>query len=204
MNEIVAVMLKPLCACLMLTGMHAFLGLHVLRRGVIFVDLALAQTAALGATCGYVLGYGLHSLPTYLIALSFTLVAAALFAASRADSSHNAQEAYIGVIYAVTAAASIIVLSKSPQGSEEIKSLFVGHLLFVNWDEIRNMLLLYAGAGLAHWLLRKPIMTISESAQSAKDSGYRLKLWDFIFYALFGLIVASSLKLRVFSWSSRF
>ena len=112
-------MLKPFIACLILTGIHAYLGLHVVQRGVIFVDLALAQVAALGATTGFLLGFGLHSTEGYLIALSMTLAAAVLLAFTRSEKTSIPQEAYIGIVYVVAAGAAILILSRAAQGGEE-------------------------------------------------------------------------------------
>ena len=120
MTEFLQLMLKPFIACLILTGIHAYLGLHVIERGVIFVDLALAQVAAFGATLGFLWGFPLHSAGGYWVALGFTLIGAAIFAGTRLRKQIVPQEAIIGIIYAVAAAASILVLSRAPEGGEEI------------------------------------------------------------------------------------
>lgn len=195
MDEFLGLMVRPFVACLILTGIHAYLGLHVVERGVIFVDLALAQIAAFGATLGFLWGFGLHSNASYLIALSFTLVGAAVFALTRRRKPVVPQEALIGVVYAVAAAAAILVLSRAPEGGEELKALLVGHLLFVDWSEILKVLVLYSAVGLIHWLARKPLLAISQDPERAYTQGLRVRWWDFLFYATFGFVVTSSVEM---------
>lgn len=188
-------MVKPFVACLILTGIHAYLGLHVIERGVIFVDLALAQVAAFGATVGFLWGFGLHSTTSYFVALSFTLLGAAVFAATRLRKPLVPQEALIGIVYALATAASILVLSRAPEGGEELKALLVGHLLFVEWAEIAKVLVLYSAIGVVHWLARKPLLAISQNPEQAFARGLRVRWWDFFFYATFGFVVTSSVEM---------
>lgn len=195
MSDFFDLMLKPFAACLILTGMHVYLGLHVIQRGVIFVDLALAQMAALGATVGFLFGFHLHSTQCYLFALGFTIIGAAFFAISRHRKESVPQEAYIGILYAIASAASILILSKAPEGGEELKSLLVGHLLFVDWPEIYKMLGLYSLIGFLHWLIRRPVFLISANPDEAVRQNYNLIVWDFAFYGLFGFVVASSVEI---------
>lgn len=195
MSEFLALMLKPFLACLILTGIHAYLGLHVIEREVIFVDLALAQVAALGATLGFLWGFGLHSTESYVVSLGFTLIGAAVFAATRLRKPVVPHEALIGVVYAVAAAGAILVLSRAPEGGEELKALLVGHLLFVEWSEIAKMLALYSAVGLLHWAVRRPLLEISQHPEEAFRKGRRVRWWDFLFYATFGLVVTSSVEM---------
>lgn len=195
MSAFLDLMLKPFVACLILTGIHAYLGLHVIARGVIFVDLALAQVAAFGATVGFLWGFGLHSTASYLMALGFTFVGAAVFAATRLRKPLVPQEALIGIVYAVAAAAAILVLSRAPEGGEELKALLVGHLLFVEWPEIVKVLFLYSAIGLLHWLVRKPLLLISQRPEQAFAQRMRVRGWDFLFYATFGFVVTSSVEM---------
>ena len=188
-------MTKPFLACLILTGVHAYLGLHVIEREVIFVDLALAQIASFGATLGFLWGFGLHSTGGYLTALSFTFIGAAIFAATRLQKPIVPQEALIGVAYAVAAAASILILSRAPEGGEELKALLVGHLLFVEWHEIIKIAVLYSIVGAIHYRFRKQFLLISQDPEKAFKSGMRVRLWDFLFYATFGFVVTSSVEL---------
>ena len=195
MGEFWELMLAPFVACLILTGIHAYLGLHVIERGVIFVDLALAQVAAFGATLGFLWGFGLHSPQGYLTALGFTFLGAAVFAATRFRKPVVPQEALIGIVYAVSAAAAILVLSRAPEGGEELKALLVGHLLFVDWPEIWKLAGLYGLIGAVHWLARKPLLLISQDPERAFANGLRVRWWDFLFYATFGFVVTSSVEM---------
>jgi len=195
MSAFFQLMMKPFAACLVLTGIHAYLGLHVIEREVIFVDLALAQIAAFGATLGFLWGFGLHSTQGYLIALGFTFIGAAVFALTRLRKQIVPQEALIGIVYAVSAAASILVLSRAPEGGEELKALLVGHLLFVDWPEIAKVLILYSIIGLIHWVARKQFLAISQDPERAFAQGLHVRLWDFLFYATFGFVVTSSVEM---------
>ncbi len=195
MIEFVELMLRPFLACLILTGVHAYLGLHVIEREVIFVDLALAQIAAFGATVGMLFGWGLHSTQSYFCSLTFTLIGAALFSLTRLRKPVVPQEALIGIVYAVSAAASILVLSRSAEGGEELKALMVGHLLFVDWQEIVKLLVLYTIIGAIHWRFRRPLLLISQDPERAFAQGYNVRCWDFLFYGTFGVIVTSSTDL---------
>jgi len=195
MAEFLALMIRPFAACLILTGIHAYLGLHVIEREVIFVDLALAQLAAFGATLGVLWGFDLHSTQSYLVALAFTLVGAGVFSATRLRKPLVPQEALIGIVYAVSAAAAILVLSRAPEGGEELKSLLVGHLLFIEWPEVVKVLILYSAVGLVHWLARRPLVAISQDPERAFAQGMRVRWWDFLFYATFGVVVTSSVEM---------
>jgi zinc/manganese transport system permease protein len=194
-SEFASLMFKPFLACLILTGIHAYLGIHVVERGVIFVDLALAQIAALGATIGFLLGFGLHSRVDYLFSLGFTFVGAAVFALTRFRKQRVPQEAIIGIVYAVSAAAAILILSRAPGGSEEIKEILVGNILLVDWPEIWTTLGIYSLVGFVHYLVRRPLLLISQNPQGALAKGMAVRWWDLLFYATFGLVVTSSVKI---------
>jgi len=192
----------PFLACLVLTGIHAYLGLHVLARGVIFVDLALAQVAALGIALAFLAGHPIRSEAAYWYALAFTLGGAALFAASRTRRAPVPQEAIIGIVYAVSAAAAVLVVDQAPQGSEHIKQLLVGSLLTVTPGEVGALALLYSALGVLHWAIRRPLLEISFGIEAA--AGRAVRWWDFVFYASFGVVVTSSVRvagvLLVFSY----
>lgn len=195
MSEFFHLMAAPFVACLVLTGIHAYLGLHVIERQVIFVDLALAQIAALGATVGFLFGFGLHHSANYLFALGFTFLGAVIFAATRFREERVPHEAIIGVVYAVAAAASILVLSRAAEGGEELKGLLVGHLLLVGWPEVAKVAVIYGVIGFVHWLARRPLLLISQQPQEAFARGMRVRWWDFFFYVTFGFVVTSSVEM---------
>jgi len=195
MIDFFELMLAPFVACVILTGIHVYLGLHVIERGVIFVDLALAQLAAFGATVGFLFGWALHSQESYISSLIFTLIGAGIFALTRFRKQIIPQEALIGIVYAVASAASILVLSSSADGGEEFKNLLVGHLLFVEWAEIIRVGVIYSLIGVAYWIFREPLLLISKNPEQAFDSGKNVRFWDFFFYGTFGVIVTSSTEL---------
>ena len=185
-------LITPFLACIILAVMHAYLGIHVIERKVIFVDLALAQIAALGAAFGFLMGFEYGDTTSYLIGLSFTFIGAAIFAMTRARRERVPQEAIIGIVYAVSAAAFILVMDQAPEGSEKIKGMLVGSVLFVNEQEILRIAGLYFVVGLFHYVFRRKFITISSNPEQAFESGIRVKLWDFLFYASFGIVVTQS------------
>lgn len=184
----------PFLACLVLTLMHVHLGLHVLARGVIFVDLALAQVAALGLTVALLAGHSLQGEGAYGYALAFALGGAVLFALTRTRGRAVPQEAVIGIVYAVSAALAVIVLDRAPQGGEHIKQLLVGSILTVSVRDVAVLAGLYSAIGLVHWLLRRPLAEVSFDPEGAARAGRVLVLWDVFFYASFALVVTSSVR----------
>jgi zinc/manganese transport system permease protein len=189
--EILSFLLLPFLTGLVLTGIHAYLGVHVVERGVIFVDLSLAQIAALGTTVAFLAGYDLHSGVSYFWSLGFTIVGAAIFSLTRVHRETRVpQEAIIGIVYAVSAAAAILVMSKAPQETEHLKDMLVGNILAVNWRTIIKTAILYALVGLFHYIFRKKFLAISLG-----ESIPQVKLWDFLFYTSFGFVVTSSVAI---------
>lgn len=198
-------LLLPFLAGLILTGIHAYLGVHVVERGVIFVDLSLAQIAALGTTVAYLAGHDLHDPVTYFWSLGFTIVGAAIFALTRVHhETRIPQEAIIGIVYAVSAAAAILAMSKAPEGTEHLKDMLVGNILTVSWREVITTAILYTLVGIFHFVFRKRFLAISLDAHAAAASGLNVKFWDFLFYTSFGFVVTSSVTiagvLLVFSY----
>lgn len=195
MEGVISLLLLPFLACLILTGIHAYLGLHVVERGVIFVDLSLAQIAALGTTIAFLAGHDLHSTASYFYSLGFTILGAALFSFTRFERRKIPQEAFIGIIYAVSAAASILIVDRAPEGAEHIKYILVGNLLGVTRQEVLKMAVLYSFIGFLHWLWRKPLLAISLSPETAVEQGHSVRFWDFLFYGTFGFVVTSSVSI---------
>jgi len=194
----------PFLACLVLTAIHVYLGQHVLARGVIFVDLALAQVAGLGVTVAFLAGHPIQSEAAYWYALAFAVGGAALFALTRAEPGRLPQEAVIGIVYAVSAALAVLVVDRAPQGAEHIKQLLVGDVLTVSPSEVRRVAVLYALIGLLHVLMRRPILEISLDPDGAASRGRAVRGWDFAFYVTFAVVVTSSVRiagvLLVFSY----
>jgi len=181
----------PLLACLLLPWLLGYMGLHIVRRGVIFVDLALAQVAALGTCVSILLGHDVHDTVSYLWSVSFTLVGATLFALSRSSDRRVPQEALIGIVYVVAAALGILLLSKSSEGKEELQRSLVGELLVVSPKEILKTFALFVAIGATHFAFRKRFLALSFDEHTEAHGGGRARGWDFFFYALFGLAVTS-------------
>lgn len=199
-------MLVPFLACLVLSIKHVYLGIHVIARKIIFVDLALAQIAALGATYALTLGYDPlgDSFAVLLFSLVFTFVGAAVFATARMRKEKVPQEAFIGIIYATASAGAVLILSKSATGGEELKHMLVGDLLLVSASEVVNMAILYAALGLFHLIFRRQFLTISFHPETAEAEGLSIRFWDTLFYMSFGLVIVKSVAivgvLLVFSY----
>jgi zinc/manganese transport system permease protein len=193
---ILELLLPAFLASLILTGIHAYLGVHVVERGVIFVDLALAQIAGLGTTVAYLMGYDLHSSTAYLVSLLFTFVGAAIFAATHVyRRTRIPQEAIIGIVYAVSAAVAILVMSKATQETEHLKEMLVGNILSVSPAELVKTALLYALVGIFHYAFRKRFLLISMNEVEAEKQGINIRFWDFLFYMSFGFVVTSSVAI---------
>jgi zinc/manganese transport system permease protein len=194
--SILQLLLPAFVASLILTGIHAYLGVHVVERGVIFVDLSLAQIAALGTTVAYLLGHDLHSGTAYLYSLGFTFLGAAIFAMSRVHrQTRIPQEAVIGIVYAVSAAVAILVMSKATQETEHLKEMLVGNILSVTWTELGKTAALYALVGVFHFIFRRQFLAISMHEAEAEGKGLNVRFWDFLFYVSFGFVVTSSVAI---------
>ena len=194
--SILELLLPAFVAGLILTGIHAYLGVHVVERGVIFVDLSLAQIAALGTTMAYLAGHDLHSRASYFFSLGFTFVGAAIFALSRVHQrTRIPQEAIIGIVYAVSAALAILVMSKATQETEHLKEMLVGNILSVTWPELAKTAGLYALVGAFHFAFRRPFLLISMREEGAERRGLNVRFWDFLFYVSFGFVVTSSVAI---------
>src|SRR5438309_963085 len=193
--EILPFLLWPFLASLILTGIHAYLGVHVVERGVIFVDLALAQIAALGATIAILIGMDPHGQGAYWLSLAFTFVGAGIFAFARTRRGHIPQEAFIGIAYAVASAAAILAMSKATGETEHLKDMLVGNILAVSRHEVAKTAILYGAVGLFHYIFRHKFLLISTNPAEAERRGMSIRFWDFLFYASFGFVVTSSVAI---------
>lgn len=193
--ELMLIMAAPFAASVALVLIHAYLGGHVLERGVIFVDLAMAQFAALGATAGLLFGFELESGLSYLLGLTASLAAAGFFAMTRQRLRSVPQEAVIGIAYVFASSAAIIIATRSPHGSEHVKQILVGSILWVSWPDVLKTALLYGALGLLLWRLHGPLSRVSRDPETARAEGRNLFLWDFLFYGIFALVVTSSVRI---------
>ena len=194
--ELFTLWLWPLLTLVLLPGLLVYFGLHVVERGIIFVDLALAQIAALGVCVAVALGAhpGHDALP-YVLSIVFTLLGAALFTWTRFRHPRVPQESIIGVIYVVAAAAATLVLSHSAEGDEALKTLLLGNVLLVTKEEVLRTFALFGAIAGVHALLRKPFLMLTFDEDEARRRGLAIRTWDFLFYATFGLTVTSFVQI---------
>ena len=197
-------MFWPIVACVLLPWLLVYLGLHVVQRGIIFIDIAMAQMASLGICLAVLLHLDLESWTTFSIALGFTLAGAAVFSVTGKRASQIPQEAVIGISYVVAAAAAVLLLSRAAEGDEEIKNMLVGNILLVTPREVWERFALFIAVGILHFVLRKNFLLVSYDRDGAWKQGLRVRWWDFLFYAAFGLVVTSFVRiagvLLVFSY----
>jgi zinc/manganese transport system permease protein len=198
------VMFWPIVACVLLPWLLVYLGLHVVQRGIIFIDIAMAQMASMGICVAVLFHLNLESPATFGIALGFTLVGAAIFSVTGKRTSQVPQEAVIGIAYVVAAAAAVLLLSRAAEGDEQIKQMLVGNILLVTPLEVWKCFGLFAIVGILHFVLRRDFLLVSYDRDGAYEKGLRVRWWDFLFYAAFGLVVTSFVRiagvLLVFSY----
>jgi len=204
MIEMLQFMAAPFVACLVLVGIHAYFGIHVIERRVLFVDLAVAQFAALGAVVGFAMGHHPGETGSTLYSMAFATLAAGLFALTRMKHEKLPQEAIIGITFVVASAAAILVADKAPEGAEHIKETLAGSLLWVTWPTVIKDLIIYSLIGLFHWVFRHRFMLITTNPAEAYRRGWWVRWWDFLFYLSFGIIITFSVEiggiLMVFSY----
>lgn len=194
MMEILIFMAPAICMCIILVGICGYVGIHVVMREVIFIDIALAQIAALGVSFGMFFGLETSDPIIFIISLSCTLVAAYLLSITRKLHSQVPQEAFIGILYATGAAAVILAGDRLAHGSEHVHDLMMGHLLWVNWHEVSIYLIIYLILGTFYFLLHNRLQAISIMKKDNKNNNQKLILWDFIFYALLGILVTFAVR----------
>ncbi|MEY2481520.1 MAG: zinc/manganese transport system permease protein [Verrucomicrobiota bacterium] len=197
-------MFWPIVACVLLPWLLVYLGLHVVQRGIIFIDIAMAQMASLGICIAVLFHLDLQSWGTFAIALGLTFVGAAVFSITGKRTSQIPQEAVIGIAYVVAAAAAVLLLSRAAEGDEQIKQMLVGNILLVTPLEVWKCFGLFAIVGVLHFVLRRNFILVSYDRDGAWKKGLRVRWWDFLFYAAFGLVVTSFVRiagvLLVFSY----
>ena len=199
-------MLPPFVACMVLVAMLSYLGLHVIAREVIFVDLSLAQMAALGSLSALLFHVNPDSAATYAFALLATALGAFLFALTRTTGRRGRvpQEAFIGIVYVVASAAAVLVANKVPGGGEAVEKTLVGSLLWVTWPTIWRLAAAYAVLGIFQYAFRRRFLTISFHPEEAEAGGWKIRWWDFLFYLAFGVVITLAVPiagvLMVFSF----
>jgi zinc/manganese transport system permease protein len=194
MMEFASFMAAPIAMCLVLVGIHVYLGLHVIRRGIIFVDIALAQCSALGAAVGLAMGIELGTPMSKNLGLGAAIVASWLISVTRTRAGKVPQEAFIGICYVVATAGTVLLLTGVPHGGEEIRNLLVGSILWVRWTDVLQSAGIYAAIGVFHYVFRRHFWRVTENPDEARRSGLRVGWWDFLFYASLGVVVTQSVQ----------
>ena len=194
MIDIITFMAPAICMCIILVGICGYVGIHVVMREVIFIDIALAQIAALGVSFGMFFGLGISDPYIFVVSLLCTLLAAFLLSITRKLKSQVPLEAFIGILYATGAAAVILTGDRLPHGSEHVHDLMMGHLLWVNWKEVVIYFITYSILGTIYFFLHPHLLKISLMKKENKENKKKLVLWDFIFYALLGILVTFAVR----------
>jgi len=204
MSDALSLLVFPFAASVAFVLIHAYLGIHVLRRNIVFADLALAQLSALGATVAFAGGYGPTSPAGYAYALLFTGAGAVLLALSRGLARFVSREAFIGILYVVATAATVLIVDRAPQGAEHVKRILLGSILTTGAADVARFAALYSVIGVLCWCARRPLLAVSAEAQTSVPSGMTASIWDFVFFVVFGIVVTSSVTtagvLLVFSF----
>jgi zinc/manganese transport system permease protein len=185
----------PLVACLLLPGLLVYLGLHVLKREIIFIDIAMAQMASLGTCVAILFHYDIEGITAFCISLAFTVIGSAIFSWLRKRNSEVPLEAIIGIVYVMSAALAVLLLSRAAEGDEQIKNMLVGNILLVSGGDVWRTAGLFAGAGFFHWMFRKQLWLSSFDPERASREGISIRRWDFLFYVSFGLIATSFVRI---------
>ncbi len=196
-------MLAPFVVCILLIGINIYFGIHVIKREIIFIDIALAQIAALGGTIAGILhdllpGHGEHShdehgMMWYLFAIGFTTLAALMFSVLKSKKLPIPLESLIGIAYAVAATGAVIILDKAAGGDVHVHEMVAGSILWVNWYQITVLLIVFGLVGLFHFLYRKRFLGLTDSYNNGEKNNYSF-WWDFLFYATFGIAVVFSVQ----------
>jgi zinc/manganese transport system permease protein len=195
MDQLIQIMLPPLVACMILTGICSYLGLHVVSREVIFVDLALAQIAALGSTFAFLMGFEADSYTGYFYSLGFTFLGAVIFSISRLRDQRVPQEALIGIVFVVSSSAAILIADRAPSGAEHVTEMLTGAILWVSWPTIGRTFIICLAVGVFHFVFRRQFLLISLQSEEAQRQGLRIRWWDFLFYVSFGFVITSSVSI---------
>ena len=197
MPEMIEIMLAPFAACMVLVALFSYLGIHIIAREVIFVDLALAQMAALGSTTAILFHLQHDSVMGYVFALMFTTLGAFIFAMThiKREKRRVPQEAIIGITFVVASAAAILISARTQQGHQAVEEMLVGGILWVTWPKVLRLLAVFLGVGIFHWFLRNRFFTISLQEETAEHLGWHIRWWDFLFYASFGVAVTAAVPI---------
>ncbi len=196
MIDLVHTLGLPLLICVMMVGILSGFGIHVLKREIIFIDIALAQIAAVGAIIAH-LAFQAHgdSALAYICAFGFTVIAAGCYSVIRKKVTQLPLEAVIGVSYAVAAAAALFLIGISPGGHVHIQEMLAGSILWATWIDVLWCGIIFAAAALLLIVLRTPFNKISENYEEALQQGINVIKWDFLFYVILGAVITISVRI---------
>lgn len=194
--DIIIFYLPPFVACMVLVGIHAYLGIHVIEREIIFIDIALAQIAAVGATMAHIFWQAEeNSLLVYLFSLGFTILAALFFTEVKKRVRQISQEAVIGVSYAIAAASALFIFSLAAGSDVHMEHMLTGSILWAKWNYILLCAGVYAVVGLFHYIFRNKFLMVTLDYETAVKEGMKVGLWDFLFYLSVGIVVTLAVSI---------
>ncbi|MFC1477127.1 metal ABC transporter permease [candidate division KSB1 bacterium] len=195
MLDIILFLAPPITICILFAGILSYFGNHILTRGIIFIDIALAQIAALGTMIGLLLGFAEGARSLEIISLVFTLAIISVFAMTKFEKQVIPQEAIIGIIYGLGLGLATLLSEKIPGGSNFITKTITGNILWVTWDQVFWTFLLFAAIAVLHVLLRKHFVKISESRENLPYSIGKVRFYELIFYITFSIVVVRAVPI---------
>jgi len=194
MSEFITFMAAPALGCLVMSFIFTYFGIHVLKRGIVFIDLSMAQLAALGTTVAFALSLDEHSFGTVLFSIGFVFIGASFFTLVRFITPRISQEAIIGIVYVVAASLAVIVADRSPRSAEHIQHTLNGSILWISWEDVMQLLIVFILLGCFLWATRKPFFKCTDQADSLEPYSQKRGLWDFVFYLTLGLAIVACIQ----------
>lgn len=195
MSDLIEMLALPFLACLLMGSLLSYLGIHVLKREVIFIDIAVAQVAAIGALAAHLLFHVEEdSLVSYLVSLACVLGIAGFYSQARHRVSEISVEAVIGISYAITAAGALFLMGVTP-GHSHAQEMLAGALLWIMWPQVATALVVFGAVGIILWCIRKPLAAVSQGYNQAVGRGMKVAWWDFLFYALLGAVITVAVRI---------
>lgn len=182
----------PITVCILLAGILSYFGNHILSRGIIFIDIALAQIAALGTMIGLLLGFAEESLSVQIISYAFTIVIIALFALTKFKKQLIPQEAIIGIIYCLGLGLAMLLAERIPGGSNFITKTITGNVLWVTWEKVLSCFILFAIIAVIHLFFQKFFIRISGPNDGLPFSPAKTRLFELLFYITFGIVIVKA------------